>query len=89
MEKELNDQSSNGARSVLKIEETIIQSPIGKSRTVLTDYDVINIFRRSLPLDEPETVEGRVAKRPSAVAVAREYHISEKTVRDIWAGRTW
>ena len=56
---------------------------------MLTDYDVINIFRRSLPLDEPETVEGRVAKRPSAVAVAREYHISEKTVRDIWAGRTW
>jgi hypothetical protein len=28
-------------------------------------------------------------ERPTAVSVARAFHVSEKTVRDIWSGRTW
>ena len=59
-----------------------MQSPSAKSRRVLTKEQVMDIFRLS-------TVRSSDAKRPTATSVARKYSVSEKTIRDIWRGRTW
>jgi hypothetical protein len=47
-----------------------------KTRTVLTKEDVLTIFQNK-------------TKTPSATQLARDYRVSEKTIRDIWTGRTW
>ena len=60
-----------------------------KPRAVLTSDDAIRIFRVSLPSDLSNNGGYHGTKRPSAVSVAREYNVSEKTVRDVWTGRTW
>jgi hypothetical protein len=49
-----------------------------KPRARLTEDEVIQIFK--LRLDSP---------RPASTKLATLYHVSEKTVRDIWKGRTW
>ena len=58
-----------------------------KPRAVLTSEDAMTIFRLSIP-NEMSFDDCR-SKPPSAVAVARVYSVSEKTIRDIWSGRTW
>jgi hypothetical protein len=55
----------------------------------LTRKQVVDIFRLSLPQAQSKKIESKTSRRPSAVGVAREYGVSEKTVRDIWTGRTW
>ena len=50
-----------------------------RPRAILTSRQAMDIFRLSLP----------AAGRPTATAVAREYGVSEKAVRDIWTARTW
>jgi hypothetical protein len=60
-----------------------------EARVGLTRKQVVAIFRLSLPQAPPENIESIKFRRPSAVGVAREYGVSEKTVRDIWTGRTW
>ena len=52
-----------------------------KPRATLTSDDAVEIYKRSLPAYSP--------KRTSATAVAHEYRVSEKAIRDIWTGRTW
>eukprot|EP00292_Cryptomonas_paramecium_P019500 CAMPEP_0113670962 /NCGR_PEP_ID=MMETSP0038_2-20120614/5439_1 /TAXON_ID=2898 /ORGANISM="Cryptomonas paramecium" /LENGTH=122 /DNA_ID=CAMNT_0000587059 /DNA_START=1 /DNA_END=366 /DNA_ORIENTATION=- /assembly_acc=CAM_ASM_000170 len=49
-----------------------------RSRSVLTAKQVIEIFELS-----------SADKHISAYKVAPRFGISEKTVRDIWSGRTW
>jgi hypothetical protein len=50
-----------------------------KPRAVLSKMQAIEIFR--LLSDN----QGR----PSATAVAKMYGVNEKTIRDVWSGRTW
>ena len=59
-----------------------MQSATVKSRAVLTKEQAMDIFRLSA-LRSPD------AKRPTASSIARKYSVSEKTIRDIWRGRTW
>ena len=61
-----------------------------RSRTKLSRSDAVAIFNQSLQR-QTQLSEGPfgIKKRPSAVALAREYGVNEKTVRDIWRGRTW
>jgi hypothetical protein len=61
--------------------------PAAKPRTVLTQEDVMAIFR--LSMSNNTLFDSTAKKRPSAVAVAQHYAVSEKTIRDIWTGRTW
>ena len=53
-----------------------------KPRAVLTKDQVIHIFRMSIEKSDNKA-------RPSATAVAKQYSVSEKTIRDIWRARTW
>ena len=53
-----------------------------KPITVLTEDQVMDIFRFSL-------VQSPTKKKPTATSVARQFCVSEKTIRDIWCGRTW
>jgi hypothetical protein len=53
-----------------------------KPRAVLTKEQVIDIFKLS-----KVSSSGKI--RPSAVSVAKDFNVSEKTIRDIWCGRTW
>ena len=53
-----------------------------KPRTVLTKEQAIDIFR--LSASGYTTASG-----PTATSVARAFGVSEKTIRDIWKGRTW
>ena len=50
------------------------------TQEVLTKDQVISIFQRSVISS---------AKKQTATSVAKEFGVSEKTVRDIWKGRTW
>ena len=60
---------------------------IKKSRTVLTEHQVIEIYKRKINL-EPINSKN-IDRFRSASVIAKEFRISEKTVRDIWRGRTW
>ena len=53
-----------------------------KPRAVLTKEQVIDICRLSAFKDTK-------ASRPTATSVAKAFCVSEKTIRDIWKGRTW
>jgi hypothetical protein len=55
---------------------------IAKPRAILTKDKAIAIYQQKLP----RTAKDRP---PSATALARQYGVSEKTIRDIWTGRTW
>ena len=56
-----------------------------KTRTVLTERQVQEIFIAKLL---NESSEGHKT-RQSAASLARKYGVSDKTIRDIWTGRTW
>ena len=63
-----------------------------KPRAILTSREAVAIFRHSLPAEGSSSLEIGIigsGKRLSAIAVARIYGVNEKTVRDIWTGRTW
>ena len=61
-----------------------------KSRAILSSEEAVEIFLLALPNEASEASSQAGARtRPSAIVVAREYGVSEKTVRDIWTGRTW
>ncbi len=49
-----------------------------KPRARLTDYQVVQVFK--FKLDSPQL---------SSSALANLYRVNEKTIRDIWKGRTW
>ena len=52
-----------------------------KPQAVLTKDKAIEIFKISLKRSS--------AEKPNASLLAREYGVNEKTIRDIWTGRTW
>jgi hypothetical protein len=60
-----------------------------ETRAGLTSEQAVDIFRLSLPRAQSESFKSKISRRPSAVGVARKYGVSEKTIRDIWTGRTW
>jgi hypothetical protein len=60
-----------------------------RPRAILSSGKVVAIFRKSLPSGGSDSFPLRTVPRASAAAVGREYGVSEKTVRDIWSGRTW
>ena len=66
-------------------EPSPLRTPSSKPRAILTCEKAVDIFRRSLPS------AGCLlsAEKLTATCVAQEYGINEKTVRDIWTGRTW
>ncbi len=57
-----------------------------KTRSVLTLQQALHIFKIKLA---QSNLSCRESGRKSAAAVARSFGVNEKTVRDIWAGRTW
>jgi hypothetical protein len=58
-----------------------------RPRAILTEQQAIQIFeiRNQAPLSSPTVM----IPLPRASCVARKYGVSERTVRDIWTGRTW
>mmetsp|Transcript_4241 Transcript_4241/g.12105 ORF Transcript_4241/g.12105 Transcript_4241/m.12105 type:complete len:180 (+) Transcript_4241:138-677(+) len=52
-----------------------------KTKAVLTQTDVLAIFMIK--------VDALPARRPTPGQVASRFGVTEKTIRDIWAGRTW
>ena len=56
---------------------------VSKPRAVLNAQQAIEIFRISL------AANACMLACPSAVRIAASFGICEKTVRDIWKGRTW
>ncbi len=54
-----------------------------RSRAVLTEMQVVDIFRLKFPVIDCSP-NSNVAS-----LVASKYGVNEKTVRDIWKGRTW
>ena len=59
-----------------------------KTRTVLTLQQALQIFEIKLEQSN-SSAQGTLRQRRTAAAVARSFGVSEKTVRDIWIGRTW
>jgi hypothetical protein len=53
-------------------------SNAAKPRARLNECQVVQIFRSKVDLP-----------RKSSAELASLYHVSEKTIRDIWTGRTW
>jgi hypothetical protein len=53
-----------------------------RARSVLTDEQAVEIFRLKFTSHQS-------ARPPPATHVAKWYGVSEKTIRDIWKGRTW
>ena len=51
-----------------------------KPQAVLTKQSVLEIFKLSI---------NKSSEKLNASSVAREYGVNEKTIRDIWKGRTW
>ena len=56
-----------------------------KPRAVLTKQQAVDIFRIAGVL-RPDGTRG---PKPTASSVAKRHGVSEKTIRDIWRGRTW
>ena len=56
-----------------------------KPRAVLSKQQAVDIFRIAGVL-RPDGTRGT---KPTASSVAKQYGVSEKTIRDIWRGRTW
>jgi hypothetical protein len=54
-----------------------------RPRTILSRDQVIEIFEHKTSLKPSERLTG-----PS-IDLARKYHVSSKTIRDIWSGRSW
>ncbi len=54
-----------------------------KTRTILTLEQALQIFEIKFDVSNPH------GGRRTAASVARSFGVSEKTVRDIWIGRTW
>jgi len=60
-------------------------APYLKPRAILTRKRAIEIFQQSSPANSNHDL----ARKPSALLIARQFRISENTVRVIWKGRTW
>ena len=81
-----HDVTSNSTSDKFNAAQTIPIAPlqcdgnVAKPRAILTSQQAIAIFRLKLASD---------GTRPSASTVSRVYGVSEKTIRDIWNGRTW
>ena len=54
-----------------------------KTRAILTEAQAITIFHA-----KPATADASI-ERACAAKVAEDYGVSDKTIRDIWKGRTW
>jgi hypothetical protein len=54
-----------------------------RSRTILSKEQVIEIFEHKPSMESADRFTA-----PS-VDLARKYHVSSKTIRDIWNGRSW
>ena len=65
----------------------LLKTAMSKHRTVLNEHQVIEIYKRKI-MYEPKLTRN-VNRFRSASLIAKEFDISEKTVRDIWKGRTW
>ena len=62
--------------------EPSADSKVAKPRAILTRDQAIAIFQLRPTSESPSTTR-------ASFMVARAYSVSEKTVRDIWRGRTW
>ena len=60
----------------------VSEKRLARQRAVLTKEQVLYIFRMSLTI----TPDGQ---KPKASFVAKMFRVNEKTIRDIWTGRTW
>jgi hypothetical protein len=68
-------------------EETTMKSlQACRTRVILTEEQVIRIYQIKLANDDLKMHE---SNRTRASQLANEHGVSDKTVRDIWKGRTW
>ena len=75
-------ESSHNTLTLRSIVDPSLQAC--KTRAVLTEAQAVEIFLIKIANDD---VPKR--SRRSAAAVARQFGVSDKAVRDIWTGRTW
>ena len=74
---------SEGRGSLLQRSHQRRNSDIAaKPRAILTQDQAVEIFMLKPPALDSKS-------RKSSHRVAQKYNVSEKTVRDIWTGRTW
>jgi phage portal protein BeeE len=57
-----------------------------RTRVILTEEQVIEIFQAKLSNDDLSMEE---SKKIRAAQLAKKFGVSDKTIRDIWTGRTW
>uniref|UniRef100_A0A7S0MMG8 Uncharacterized protein n=1 Tax=Cryptomonas curvata TaxID=233186 RepID=A0A7S0MMG8_9CRYP len=57
-----------------------------RTRTILTEFQAVEIFRINLANEDQKSKGDRGLP---AAEVARYFDVSEKAIRDIWNGRTW
>ena len=76
------NQSSDGQACLIEIR--LEASKVPKPRAILTEQQAVHIFELK------QYTMSSHGKRPlSAAGIARVFGVNEKTVRDIWKGRTW
>ena len=56
---------------------------VAKPRAILTSEQAVAIFELRPSASDPKT------RKTCSAVLARKYGVGEKTVRDIWCGRTW
>ena len=61
--------------------------PSGRARAILTPEQAFTIYRAKPQLDHGG--RRRRGQQAAAKSVAEDFGVSEKTIRDIWKGRTW
>jgi hypothetical protein len=76
----LASNANSASSGHFNVEVCYAQFPVKKNRVSLKEYQVVEIFKLMI---------SKNGLKLSATKVAHAYGISEKTVRDIWTGRTW
>ena len=80
------DQSSESSdRQACLIKAQFEASKIPKPRAILTEQQAVHIFELKLRM----TSSNLKNRSLTAAGIAKVFGVNEKTVRDIWKGRTW
>jgi hypothetical protein len=66
--------------------KTISSIQACRTRVVLTEAQVIRIFQVRIA---NESASSNAGKKVRAFSLAMQYGVNEKTIRDVWSGRTW
>jgi hypothetical protein len=79
-------ETGNAVDFSVNISSFVPKKLLNKSRSSLQEKHVVEIFQHKIRNSSASSLQ---AHKISASSVAQMYGVSEKTIRDIWNGRTW